>query len=101
MLTQIPYYQGSYEKKVWLASSKNPSKFKDEAKQTVSFFLQNTLSNYFEVESPNDKVCFEYTRSIKQTKKEKRKTKNHTSGIERFIPDNNTKKCFLLYTHLG
>jgi hypothetical protein len=39
-----------------LTSSKNFFKFKDEAKQAVSSFLKNTLSNYFKVESPDDQV---------------------------------------------
>jgi hypothetical protein len=41
----------------------------------VISFLQNTLSNYFEVELPDDQVYFKYTRSIKQSKKKKGKQK--------------------------
>jgi hypothetical protein len=64
------------KKTAWLASSKNTFGFKDEAKQTVSSSLQNTLSNYFfEVESPDDQVYSKQTRNIKQSKKAKGKTK--------------------------
>jgi hypothetical protein len=51
-----------------LTSSKNLFKFKDEAKQAVSSFLKNTLSNYFEVELPDDQV---YQTKKKQEGKQK------------------------------
>jgi hypothetical protein len=58
--------------------------------------LKNTLSNYFEVESPDDQVYSKQTRSIKQSKKQKGKQKNRTPGIERLIPDNDAKDVVVL-----
>jgi hypothetical protein len=57
-----------------LTSSKNLFKFKDKAKQAVSSFLKNTLSNYFL------KCSRQMTKFIKQTRasnkaKTRRKTK--------------------------
>ena len=85
MLTQIPDYQGSYEKKVWPTSTKDSFRFKDEAKQTASSFLQNTLSNYFEVESPDDQIYSKQTRSIKQRKNKKENKKSY-SGNRKTYP---------------
>jgi hypothetical protein len=63
----------------------------------VSSFLQNTLSNYFEAESPNDQVYSKQIRSIKQ-KKKKRKTKIRIPGIKRFTSAMVPKNVATLYT---
>jgi hypothetical protein len=68
-----------------LTSSKTAFGFKDEAKQTVSSSLQNTLANYFEVESTDDQVYSKQTRSIKQRKTQKVKQKSY-SGNRKFYP---------------
>jgi hypothetical protein len=41
----------------------------------VSSFLKNTLSNYFEVESPDDQVYLQTNKSIKQSKNKKENKK--------------------------
>jgi hypothetical protein len=76
-------YKGSYEKKAWLTSSKNPLKFKDEAKKVVSSFLKKTLSNYFEVDSPDDQAYSKQEASNKA--KRKGKTKIHRIRCCRII----------------
>jgi hypothetical protein len=43
------------------------------------------------MESRDDQVVFKYTRSIKQSKKTKRKTNSRTLRIESFIPSNSAK----------
>jgi hypothetical protein len=43
--------------------------------KTMSSFLKNTLSNYFEVDLPDDQVYYKQTRSIKQRIKQKGKPK--------------------------
>jgi hypothetical protein len=99
MLTQIPDYQGSYKKKVWLASSINPFRFKDEAKQTMSSFLQNTLSNYFEVESPDDQVYSKQTRSIKQRKNKKENKNSYFGNRETYPRQRRQRCCHLIHTY--
>jgi hypothetical protein len=44
--------------------------------QAVSSFLKNALSNYLEVESPDDQVYFRQNKGIKQSKNKKEKQKS-------------------------
>jgi hypothetical protein len=89
------------EKKTWLASSKNTFGFKDEAKQTVSSSLQNTLSNYF-LKWSRQMIKFILSKQETSNKaKSKRENKSRVSGIESFIPGNDAKKCCRPNTHLG
>jgi hypothetical protein len=53
----------------------------------MSSSVENTLSNYFEVESSYDQVYSNQTSSIKQSKK----TKSRTPAIEICIPSNSAK----------
>jgi hypothetical protein len=79
------------EKKAWLASSKNTFGFKDEAKQTVSSSLQNTLSNYF-LKWSRQMIKFIIKKPEASNKaKSKKENKSRVPGIERFIPGNGAK----------
>ena len=89
------------EKKAWLASSKNTFRFKDEAKQTVSSSLQNTLSNYF-LKWSRQMIKFILSKQETSNKaKSKRENKSRVPGIERFTPGNGAKNVAALYTPLG
>jgi hypothetical protein len=84
------------EKKAWLASSKNTFGFKDEAKQTVSSSLQNTLSNYF-LKWSRQMIKFILSKQETSNKaKSKRENKSRVPGIERFIPGNGAKNVVVL-----
>jgi calcineurin-like phosphoesterase family protein len=62
----------------------------------VSSFLKNTLSNYFEVELPDDQVYSKQTRSIKQRKNKKENKRNRIPGIERLVLGNDAKDVVVL-----
>jgi hypothetical protein len=70
-------------------------RFKDEAKKTMSSFLNNTLSNYFEVESQDDQVYSKQTRSIKQSKNKKENKKSYSEN-KILVPDNDAKYVVVL-----
>ena len=89
------------EKKAWLASSKNTFGFKDEAKQTVSSSLQNTLSNYFLKWSRQMiKFILSKQETSNKAKKQKRKQKS-CPGNRKIYPRQRRQNVAALYTPLG
>jgi hypothetical protein len=89
------------EKKAWLASSKNTFGFKDEANQTVSSSLQNTLSNYFLKWSRQMiKFILSKQETSNKAKSKKRKQKS-CPGNKKIYPRQRRQKCCRLIHTFG